>query len=1141
MTPINTVCPTADVLQKVASGNGAPGECEELASHIEQCRQCGESLDTLLAKDPTVQALQGGKRLELPNSQRLDELKESLRQLRPAALAVANQTETFASSAAETMTQNPVPVVTGMMASVTFLGPPQLPDELGRLGQYRVLKQLGAGGMGMVFLAEDTLLHRKVALKTMRPEFAANPDARERFLREARAAAAVEHEHIITIHQVGEDHGVPYLAMPLLKGECLEDRIARQRLPIPEVLRICAEMADGLAAAHEHGLIHRDIKPGNVWLEGEQSKVKLLDFGLARAQADDSKLTKSGAIVGTPAYMAPEQARGEELDSRADLFSLGAVLYSMLTGNRPFGGENTMNVLMALALDDPTEPRKLNREVSAELNDLTMRLLAKSPSKRPGTAQEVAAALRQLLPAESRPTRSFQMPALPTASGAKGRSGNPASRTIAVALAGLASLVIVAAGIYFTVRSADGKIEMVFQADDQEIEISVKTDDMQQPVVQVVDKNSKKVIELKPGEGVIEARELPDGLRFKTQHFEIKRGDKPVFTAEMLLAKAKPTASETPPAKTNPPPTAVTPAAVSGTAPVYVETPEFTTWKTEVAALPVEQQVAAVSKKLQELNPGFNGILWGLEGQQFPTIRNGVVADFQFNVDHVTDISPIRVFAKVHHLELKGSWDRGRLVDLAPLQGLRPRILRVIGTQVRDLTPLRGMQLKGIELSNTPVSDLSPLKGMPLTWLMCGGTKVEDLTPLKGSPLEFLECPDCRIKDFSPLEKCPLREMKIWTTRPEGQVAAYETLRTLKSLATVNYKPVDTFFAEIPGMAELERTIKKLRELNPGYDGVILESKIEREHVTELRFASSDLTNLAPLRELKKLKKLELLAALGPSFTPKLTDISQLEGMSLTWLSLQAQPIVDITPLKGMPLTWLSLAQTNVKDLSPLTGMPLIVLHVNSTPVLDLSPLTGMPLQYLEFTFRPDIKAEVLPSLKSLEMVNHKSAKAFFEDLPMELETYQAIQQLRELNQVDPRNPYDIKVERTKIELTVLGVGAPADIDPLQPLKTLTIFRCPNSPITDLKPLAGKPLRVLEIPSCRVSDLSPLKGMPLSKLDISDAPVTDLSPLAELPLIELTFKGIQPERDGAVLRSIKTLERINGRSVADFWKDFDKK
>ena len=184
----------------------------------------------------------------------------------------------------------------------------------------------------------------------MLPVLAASASARERFLREARSAAAVEHDHIVAIYQVGEDRGVPYLAMPLLKGEPLDARLQRdKRLPPAEVLRVARETASGLEAARQRGMIHRDIKPANLWLEEGSGRVKILDFGLARTAADAGHLTQQGAIVGTPAYMAPEQAGGKT-DHRADLFSLGCVMYRMATGELPFKGADTISTLMAVAI-----------------------------------------------------------------------------------------------------------------------------------------------------------------------------------------------------------------------------------------------------------------------------------------------------------------------------------------------------------------------------------------------------------------------------------------------------------------------------------------------------------------------------------------------------------------------------------------------------------------------------------------------------------------------------------------------------------------------------------------------------------------------------------------------------------------------
>ncbi len=285
-----------------------------------------------------------------------------------------------------------------------FLAKPQAADELGRLGSYRVLKVLGAGGMGIVLLAEDPLLKRPVALKVMRPELAADNTARQRFLREAQATAAIDHHHIIHIYQVGDEGGVPFIAMPLLKGEPLDTRLKRdKRLSIADAVTIGKQIADGLTVAHKNGLIHRDIKPANIWLSGEPGAsatgviVKIVDFGLARAVAgDDVHLTQTGAILGTPAYMAPEQAKSEQVDFRCDLFSLGAVLYRMLTGELPFKGHDTMSLLRALEMDSPRPVQSLNADVPPVLAKLVMQLMAKELAQRPPTAKAVAEKLGEM-------------------------------------------------------------------------------------------------------------------------------------------------------------------------------------------------------------------------------------------------------------------------------------------------------------------------------------------------------------------------------------------------------------------------------------------------------------------------------------------------------------------------------------------------------------------------------------------------------------------------------------------------------------------------------------------------------------------------------------------------------------------------
>ncbi|HZZ80632.1 MAG TPA: protein kinase, partial [Gemmataceae bacterium] len=279
-------------------------------------------------------------------------------------------------------------------------------DELGWLAHYRVLKVLGCGGMGLVFLAEDTHLMRQVALKVILPEYSHYQEARERFQREACLCASVKNDHIVTIYQVGQDREVPYLAMELLHGESLQARLeGTQPVPIADVLRMGIEIAAGLAAAHAQGLIHRDIKPANIWLEAPSGRVKLLDFGLARPAGTDPGITQAGKIIGTPEYMAPEQAHGEPANARSDLFSLGTVLYTMCTGQKPFRGSSVMAVLAALAQCDPKPLRELAPSVPPALDKLVMRLLSKDPAWRPASAVAVQRELEAIAEEWAPPTR----------------------------------------------------------------------------------------------------------------------------------------------------------------------------------------------------------------------------------------------------------------------------------------------------------------------------------------------------------------------------------------------------------------------------------------------------------------------------------------------------------------------------------------------------------------------------------------------------------------------------------------------------------------------------------------------------------------------------------------------------------------
>jgi hypothetical protein len=276
----------------------------------------------------------------------------------------------------------------------SYLKPPLQVDELGRLSDFRVLQLVGQGGMGIVFRAADTRLGRIVALKVMQPRFAFNTNSRQRFMREARAMAALKSDHVVTIYEVGVANDLPFLAMEFLEGEALDSLQKKVgRLPSSQVVRIGKETAHGLSAAHARGLVHRDIKPSNLWLEAPTGRVKILDFGLARLNSEAHPVSQAGLIVGTPAFMAPEQARGEAVDSRADLFSLGCVLYWLCTGQLPFNGTDVLSTLTALATEHPEPPQAISADVDPALSDLIMELLHKDPRLRPASSQAVIDAL----------------------------------------------------------------------------------------------------------------------------------------------------------------------------------------------------------------------------------------------------------------------------------------------------------------------------------------------------------------------------------------------------------------------------------------------------------------------------------------------------------------------------------------------------------------------------------------------------------------------------------------------------------------------------------------------------------------------------------------------------------------------------
>ncbi|MFN7891523.1 MAG: protein kinase domain-containing protein [Pirellula sp.] len=281
--------------------------------------------------------------------------------------------------------------------SLDFLSQASHPEMLGRLGRYDIERVIGTGGMGVVLKAFDTELHRVVAIKVLAQHLASNGSARRRFSREAQAAAAVLHPNVIPIYNVEQDDELPYLVMQCVNGKSLQGKVDEHGpLSVAEALRIAKQTAAGLAAAHEQWLVHRDVKPANILLEENVDRVLLSDFGLARA-VDDASLTRTGVVAGTPHYMSPEQARGDAIRCDSDQFSLGSVMYFMLTGHPPFRAENAMGVLNRICHDPHRPIEAINADVPVEVSDLIDRLLSKSPKDRFPSAIAVEKEVDRLL------------------------------------------------------------------------------------------------------------------------------------------------------------------------------------------------------------------------------------------------------------------------------------------------------------------------------------------------------------------------------------------------------------------------------------------------------------------------------------------------------------------------------------------------------------------------------------------------------------------------------------------------------------------------------------------------------------------------------------------------------------------------
>jgi serine/threonine protein kinase len=627
------------------------------------------------------------------------------------------------------------------------------------LGNYTILDKIGAGGMGQVFKAEHRRMLRIVAVKMLPPGIMQDPAVVARFEREVTAAARLNHPNIVTAFDADNADGIHLLVMEYVDGADLSASVKQHGpLPVEQALNYILQTARGLEAAHAEGIVHRDIKPANLLLD-KNGTVKILDMGLARI-ADDApgqaELTNTGVVMGTVDYMAPEQALDtKSADARADVYSLGCSLYYLLTGKAAYDGGTLMARLLAHR-DQPIPSIRASRPAVPEAVEAVFsRMVAKRIEDRYQTMTEVIADLERL--AQGQPPSS------------------PRSMSLEAS----------------TDEGLTNFLKDISLAEANPVQRS-------KPAGRSVGKVNKKYVLI--GGGVLGALLL---LALLTISFK-KKAEAPVVTAKLAKSEGRPVKPGGDPTSEK------------------WKTPAFQQWIKNVERMPADEQLQAVSKKLRELNPGFDGKIRGQYGES-AVVENGIVRGIGFSTDHVSDISPVRALSGLRLLGCAGRIE-GNLSDLRPLQGMQLISLDIQGNQIEDLAPLAGMRLDNLRCFGNPctsygkpIKSLSPLKGMPLTDLSLTSLEDGDLSPLAGMSMLSLTVPNIEIKDISVLKGMPLQNLVIancqiaqdpdfsilkdmplralnFDFNPERDT---ELLRSIKTLETINNKPVAEFWKEV--------------------------------------------------------------------------------------------------------------------------------------------------------------------------------------------------------------------------------------------------------------------------------------------------------------------------------------------------------
>ena len=593
-----------------------------------------------------------------------------------------------------------------------------------QLGPYKILKKIGEGGMGAVYLADDTSVGRKVALKVLPKKFASDQTFLARFRREAKATGKLNHVNIVTAYTTGEDMGVHYYAMEFCEGEPLDAKLNREKaLTWDKAIEVTMQVARGLKHAHENGLSHRDIKPANILLT-TSGVTKILDLGLSKniSDAEQSFATQTGVAMGTPHYISPEQARGDKsIDGRTDIYSLGATLYHLITGQTPFQGSTGAMIMMKHITEQLPNPQDINEDIPEGVVLVIQRMMSKEPDDRYRDCAELLRDLELVIDGKTPSTPNLDAG---KSSVAMRQKLHPPRRNATRGSPQLQHKKTMAAAV--RVAKPEDATEILAA------------------------KKPKKNSALLIGGAAAAAVLILVGVFA----FGGKKKEDPQTVAEptqsaQIISKQPDTPKTE--SKNSVPPNTVT---VSDA------------WVKEVQALPAEEQAKRVNAEMKRLNDGLPDCKID--------INNHRVISFECSADHTHSIAPVRALTDLERFVNHSVGKMTPLKDISPLKGLKLKRVELEGTSVDDLSPLRGMTLEYLGLNRTPVSDLTPLSNTKITDLYLPETKIESIASLEGSSLRILSIARTAVADLS-----PLKSMKtlLWLDVSGTRVTNLEPLR----------------------------------------------------------------------------------------------------------------------------------------------------------------------------------------------------------------------------------------------------------------------------------------------------------------------------------------------------------------------------